>query len=205
MSKFILVICLLSLTAKGYGQSSWSMTGRASFYANSFNGRKTACGERFSNDSLTAASLTMPFGSKVKVTNLSNNKSVVVTINDRGPYVHGRILDLSRAAADSLDMIYEGCAMVTIEKWESPEDPLRLPILDHSSLNCITSSQNWIVALLHADYSAPASEINLGSNDGNQSGSNEPEMELCLPPGFSNSREEESELAWQAALCDARD
>jgi rare lipoprotein A len=69
--------------------------GKASFYADKYHGRATASGEIFSQHAATAAHLTFAFGTKVKVTNLANNKSVVVKINDRGPYVRGRIIDLS--------------------------------------------------------------------------------------------------------------
>lgn len=70
----------------------------ASFYANKFHGRKTASGAIFDNNKLTAAHKTLPFGTKLKVTNLANGKSVVVEVNDRGPFVKGRELDLSKAA-----------------------------------------------------------------------------------------------------------
>ena len=70
----------------------------ASYYHHKFNGRKTANGEIFSNNKLTAAHKTLPFGTLVKVTNLSNNKSVIVEINDRGPFIKGRTIDLSKKA-----------------------------------------------------------------------------------------------------------
>lgn len=88
--------------------------GKASFYANKFNGRKTASGEKFRNSKLTAAHKTLPFGTKVKVINLRNGKSVKVRINDRGPFVGGRIIDLSRKAARRIDMEKEGVGNVAI-------------------------------------------------------------------------------------------
>lgn len=103
-------------TFQGYGQKLYSSTGRASYYASKFNGRMTANGEIFSNKKLTAAHLTLPFGTMVKVTNLKNKKSIIVRINDRGPYIRGRIIDLSHAAADSLDIIHSGWAMVKVEE-----------------------------------------------------------------------------------------
>lgn len=69
--------------------------GKASFYADKYQGRTTANGERFDQQAATAAHLKLAFGTKVKVTNLANNKSVIVRINDRGPYIRGRIIDLS--------------------------------------------------------------------------------------------------------------
>ena len=88
--------------------------GKASYYANKFNGRKTASGEKFRNSKLTAAHKTLPFGTKVKVTNLRNGKSVKVRINDRGPFVAGRIIDLSKKAARRIDMDKEGVGNVKI-------------------------------------------------------------------------------------------
>nr|WP_319490714.1 septal ring lytic transglycosylase RlpA family protein [uncultured Desulfobacter sp.] len=73
-------------------------TGKASFYADKFQSRRTASGELFDQHAQTAAHRRLPFGTKVKVTNKRNKKSVIVTINDRGPFVEGRIIDLSRSA-----------------------------------------------------------------------------------------------------------
>ncbi|MEO6069767.1 MAG: septal ring lytic transglycosylase RlpA family protein [Chitinophagaceae bacterium] len=87
-------------------------SGRASFYADKFNGRKTANGERFSNHKKTAAHKTLPFGTKVKVTNIKNGKSVKVRINDRGPFVAGRSIDLSKKAARKIGMIKDGVGNV---------------------------------------------------------------------------------------------
>jgi rare lipoprotein A len=90
-------------------------TGKASFYADKFNGRKTANGERFSNAKRTAAHKTLPFDTKVKVTNLRNGKSVTVRINDRGPFVAGRSIDLSKKAARKIGMVAEGVANVQMK------------------------------------------------------------------------------------------
>ena len=89
--------------------------GRASFYADSFQGRKTANGEIFKQNKKTAAHKTLPFGTKVKVTNLKNGKSVTVRINDRGPFVAGRMIDLSKEAARKIDMEKAGVADVKIK------------------------------------------------------------------------------------------
>lgn len=82
--------------------------GSASYYADKFNGRRTASGERFDNDEMTAAHRTLPFGSRVRVTNPGNGRSVVVRINDRGPFTRGRMIDVSRAAAQELGLIARG-------------------------------------------------------------------------------------------------
>ena len=92
-----------------------SFTGVSSYYADKFHGRKTANGEIFNMYKLTCAHKTLPFGTRLRVTNLSNDKVVVVTVNDRGPYAHGRILDLSKAAAEKIDLIKTGTAKVKCE------------------------------------------------------------------------------------------
>lgn len=88
--------------------------GSASYYAAKFDGRRTASGERFDNDEMTAAHRTLPFGSLVRVTNPANGRSVVVRINDRGPFTRGRMIDVSRAAADELGMVARGHATVEL-------------------------------------------------------------------------------------------
>lgn len=94
---------------------SGTETGMASYYAESYNGKKTANGEIYSSSEMTAAHKKLPFGTKVKVTNLSNGKSVKVRINDRGPFVSGRIIDLTRSAAKKIDMIGKGVVKVKIK------------------------------------------------------------------------------------------
>ncbi|TYP47023.1 septal ring lytic transglycosylase RlpA family protein [Thermosediminibacter litoriperuensis] len=90
-------------------------TGNASWYGPGFNGKRTASGQVFNQESLTAAHRSLPFGTRVKVTNLKNGKSVAVVINDRGPYVKGRHIDLSKKAAEILGMIESGVVPVMIE------------------------------------------------------------------------------------------
>jgi rare lipoprotein A len=92
-----------------------AQTGKASFYADSFEGKTTANGEKYRASKLTAAHRTLPLGTVVKVTNLANHEEVNVTINDRGPYAAGRIIDLSKAAAEKLKFITQGTAEVKIE------------------------------------------------------------------------------------------
>lgn len=92
-----------------------AQVGKASFYANRFHGRKTASGRRYRKDAYTAAHRTLPLGTWVKVTNTRNDRSVVVEINDRGPYARRRIIDLSRAAASKIGMIRSGIVPVRVE------------------------------------------------------------------------------------------
>lgn len=90
-------------------------SGVASFYANKFNGRLTANGEIFSNSKMTAAHKTLEFGTIVRVTNRRNGREVTIRINDRGPWIKGRVIDLSRAAAREIGMLKSGTARVDIE------------------------------------------------------------------------------------------
>ncbi len=92
--------------------------GKASYYAHRFHGRTTANGERFNMHELTAAHKSLPFGSRVLVTNLANGKKVLVRINDRGPYIKGRIIDLSLEAAKEIDLLKRGVTEVRIEAYE---------------------------------------------------------------------------------------
>ena len=119
--QIILVIGVLSLASchhkaipSASADRNCHQTGIASFYADKFNGHQTASGEIFDENKLTAAHKTLPFGTMVKVTNLINNQSVIVRINDRGPFVAGRIIDLSKSAAKKIDLINVGVVKVTI-------------------------------------------------------------------------------------------
>ena len=95
--------------------------GLASYYGRRFHGRRTANGERFDMYDFTAAHRALPLGSVIRVTNVSNGRSVRVRVNDRGPYIRGRVLDLSYAAAYRLGMVRSGLARVTIEIVEGEE------------------------------------------------------------------------------------
>ena len=106
------MLVALQLAVSSPAQAS---SGLASFYGNDFAGRPTANGETFNPGALTAASLTLPFGTMVRVTNRHTGASVIVRINDRGPYVGGRIIDLSTAAAGAIGMIGAGVAAVDVE------------------------------------------------------------------------------------------
>jgi rare lipoprotein A len=111
------VICCLFLCAflTTAGQKPFTQTGIASYYANDFHGKKTSNGEIYNMWALTAAHRTIPFHSLVKVTNLANKRSVVVRINDAGPFKDDRIIDLSRAAANRIGMTKTGTTKVRLE------------------------------------------------------------------------------------------
>jgi rare lipoprotein A len=95
-------------------ETGFIQKGKASFYASHFNGRRTSNGERVDSRAFEAAHRTLPFNTMVEITNLANNRSVIVRINDRGPFSKGRIMDVTHAAAKALGMIRQGVASVKI-------------------------------------------------------------------------------------------
>lgn len=113
------VVLILSGCAGGSGEMSSDpgsvQEGQASYYAHKFHGRQTASGEIYDENQMTAAHKTLPFGTRVRVTNLANGKKAIVRINDRGPFVKGRIIDLSYQAAGELDCITQGVVGVRVE------------------------------------------------------------------------------------------
>lgn len=112
-------------------------TGKASFYADKFEGSPTASGQKYKHNKLTAAHKSLPFGTKVKVTNIANEKTVEVVINDRGPYVENRVIDLSKSAAERLGFVNQGLAEVKIEILDPGDgktsDPIRT--IDHVAVD----------------------------------------------------------------------
>ncbi len=134
MRKYLLIFSLNLILFTAFGQTQ---TGKASFYADKFEGSPTASGEKYKHSKLTAAHKTLPFGTKVRVTNTDNNKSVEVIINDRGPYVDGRIIDLSKSAAETLGFINQGLANVKIEVIDAGDGKTSQPIrsIDHVTVD----------------------------------------------------------------------
>jgi rare lipoprotein A len=118
------VLALSPLTSFGRGDVGDTQEGTASYYSDRFDGRRTASGERYDRTAYTAAHKRLPIGTVVRVTNTRNGKSVDVTINDRGPYVRGRIIDLSRRAAWAIGMAKHHLTKVEVEV-------LSLPGRDH--------------------------------------------------------------------------
>jgi len=98
MKKIFLVLSLSLFLSEAFAMQA----GKISWYGPGFNGRKTASGEIFNQYALTAAHKSLPFGTKVKITNPTNNKSVIIRVNDRGPFVKGREFDLSKGAAQAI-------------------------------------------------------------------------------------------------------
>ncbi|MCF7913981.1 MAG: septal ring lytic transglycosylase RlpA family protein [Spirochaetaceae bacterium] len=126
---------------------AWGETGYASWYGGKFQGRQTASGEVFDTNKLTAAHKTLPFGTVVEVTNLDNGKSIEVRINDRGPFVEGRVIDLSRAAAVKIGMMSTGIAPVKVEVVRSAS---LSPGPSHYSIQIASFSARENAQLLHS-------------------------------------------------------
>lgn len=112
-SAFLALLFLMLLGACTAGR--YTEEGKASYYSNKLAGRKMANGAKYRPGKMTAAHKTLPFGTKVKVTNPKTRQSVKVTITDRGPYAHGRVIDLSQKAARKLDIIDVGVAPVKLK------------------------------------------------------------------------------------------
>lgn len=119
MHRFLSALGLLTLLAgcasHDIGPHDYDKTGSASYYGAAHHGKRTASGERFNQNGLTGAHRQLPFGTRVKVTNLSNDKAVILRINDRGPHTRGRLIDVSRAAAERLGMLRSGTAKVRVQ------------------------------------------------------------------------------------------
>lgn len=130
MLKLLFSFTLILIFATSFAQVQ---TGKASFYADKFEGTPTASGEKYRHNKLTAAHKTLPFGTRVRVTNLGNNASVEVVINDRGPYVENRIVDLSKAAAEKLGFVNQGLADIRLEVIDAGDGKTSDPIktVDH--------------------------------------------------------------------------
>lgn len=136
---------IFSFTALAQTQS-----GKASFYSKGSSGRKTASGERLHHDSLTCAHRTYPFGTLLLVTNPANGNKVIVRVTDRGPYVKGRIIDLSLRAAKELGIYAQGIAPVIVEKFDpfiipfKPSDYIEKPELDMGTNEGSSTKPIWV-------------------------------------------------------------
>lgn len=115
LSALALFTVLAGCASHDIDPRGYDETGTASYYGSRHHGKRTASGEPFDQHGLTAAHRSLPFGTRVRVTNLKNERSVVVRINDRGPHTRGRLIDLSKAAAQKLDMVRSGTARVRVQ------------------------------------------------------------------------------------------
>ncbi len=118
-----------------YDQGEFIQEGLASWYGPGFHGRKTASGERYDQRDLTCAHRKLPFGTKLKVTNLRNGQELILTVNDRGPFIGKRIVDVSHEAAKQLDFIHEGTTRVRLERMTSVQPPLPLEAMNAAAID----------------------------------------------------------------------
>lgn len=145
-NKIVLTTLTLLISFTALAQTE---RGKASYYSKSWSGRKTANGERLHHDSLTCAHKTYPFGTLLKVTNPVNGLSVIVKVTDRGPYVKGRVVDLSVRAAKELGILAQGIAPVIVERYNpsiipfKPED-LELPEFDLGTNEGSSAKPIWM-------------------------------------------------------------
>lgn len=117
LAAFILLCGFITLSAQSVGDVEY---GLASYYSDDFQGRKTSYGEVYDKNQLTAAHKLFPYNSRIRVTRIDNGRSVVVRVTDQGPYIRGRVVDLSRRAAEALDLVKDATAEVKVELIELP-------------------------------------------------------------------------------------
>jgi rare lipoprotein A len=127
---FLAIAVLLSSFRPLFAQDEF---GKAGYYADALHGRRTASGEIYDKNELTCAHKTLPFGTPVRVTRLDNQKSVVVRVNDRGPFVEGYVVDISRRAAEEIGLVREGVTRVKLEVLESNDPPKEASKTDGST------------------------------------------------------------------------
>ena len=168
MRKSILFLALiLSLLAADVFASAalsvYKSSAVASYYADKYHGRKTSNGEIFNMYDLTAAHKTLPFNTKVKVTNLSNGKSVIVRINDRGPFIKGREIDLSKAAAVKIGMIKSGTAKVSLEIVGGSDDAANASQGEKAGGNSLQGQKSDVFAKTAAASGCERWNIQLGA------------------------------------------
>ncbi len=171
-----LVFIIGFFVQESYSQVGYTQEGIASVYAEKFEGRTTASGESYSFRKATCAHLNLPFGTLVKVTNLNNNQSIVVRVNDRGPFVPDRIIDLSRSAAEKL-----GFSSTTKVKLEVVEGPSKLNTKQSTQIVQSTSQSNNQTVILSANSKVnPTSQTQLIENE-----LFELKVNLIEPKGFT--------------------
>lgn len=118
----VIISLFIGVSQPVSAQTQDTQKGKASWYGSQYHGKKTSSGERYNKHAMTAAHKTLPFGTMVKVTNLDNDETVIVRINDRGPFVGKRIIDVSEAAARKLEIRSQGTGQVKIEVLNTPSD-----------------------------------------------------------------------------------
>ncbi|HYV96252.1 MAG TPA: septal ring lytic transglycosylase RlpA family protein [Gemmatimonadaceae bacterium] len=138
-----------------------TQTGTASWYGPGFQGKQTSSGEVYDQNLLTAAHKTLPLGTRVRVTNVANGKAVDVRINDRGPFVGDRIIDLSRAAAEVIGMVAAGTALVRVDVLETPVPIESVPRTVHYALQAGSFTQRSNADDLASRLGRTASDVSV--------------------------------------------
>ncbi len=143
--RLIPVFLILLVHFNSYAQKTEELiqNGKASLYANRFEGKRTASGEKYHHESFTAAHRSLAFGTWVKVVNQANQKAVIVQINDRGPFVKGRIIDLSRSAAEQLGGLNQGVFTVSVEVYQKDLNFIQLKNIS----NPISPTEQFLMGL----------------------------------------------------------
>lgn len=171
MRKLLAFLLFFSLTSVVWSEELVT-AGLASWYGEAFHGKMTANGEIYNMNDFTAAHRTLPFGTKVKVVNLLNNKTIIVRVNDRGPFKDDRIIDVSKAAAEELDFIKNGII------------PVRIEVLVEGETGKVDSSKENITIIEETlDSSSPSS----GSNTTSMNSSNNSNATTASRPSSSNN------------------
>ena len=142
----VIIFLFIGISQPISAQSTDIQKGEASWYGSKYHGRPTSSGEPYNKNKMTAAHKTLPFGTKVKVTNLKNNESVIVRINDRGPFVGDRIIDVSEVAARELEFHDEGIGYVKVEVLELPGD------YDSQNAGVYTIQAGTYASMQHAEH-----------------------------------------------------
>lgn len=157
----MLLVCFSWILLNAFTPVMSEEFGKATYYNDSFQGRKTSSGEKYDKNELTAAHKTLPFGTKVRVTRLDNKKSVIVSINDRGPFKEGFVISLSRKGAEAIDLDRDGSASVRVEVVPDPEATTT------RSVGNATAAASKLEAVRPAQYSATSSSTrrNAGNSE----------------------------------------
>lgn len=150
----VLLVCFSWLLFNAFISTPSEEFGKANYYADSLHGRKTSSGEKYDKNELTCAHKSLPFGAKVKVTRLDNKKSVIVRVNDRGPFKEGYVIELSRRAAEVVDLVRDGSASVRVEV---------VPNVESKTVSTASASSSKLSMVRPAQYSTVSPQSSTGS------------------------------------------
>lgn len=156
----IITVALSAATLSSFAQKTREEFGKCGYYADSFQGRPTSNGEKYDKNALTCSHKSLPFGTRLRVTRLDNKKSVVVRVNDRGPYIEGYVVDVSGEAAKELDLLKAGTARVKVEVLESGE-----PETANEGRKTVSASGSTQLLVSHQQEKAPDQPVTYNKED----------------------------------------